>query len=167
MTVAFRLAEFLVGQHTTDLPQQALDHAAMLIASTIASAACGKSLKSARIIRELARGTWRKRRCHAVVAGPKLPIADAAQANAVMSDAAASDDSDLRNIVHAGTPLTAASLAIAEQRWSGRRRGAAAMVLGYEAAGRISEAMPRVSRARVPWLPWRDLRGRGRVEHIA
>jgi hypothetical protein len=44
MTVAFRLAEFLVEQRTTELPQQVLDHAAMLIASTIASAAYGKDL---------------------------------------------------------------------------------------------------------------------------
>ena len=33
----------------------------------------------------------------------------------VMSDAAASDDSDLRNIVHAGTTLVATSLAMAER----------------------------------------------------
>jgi hypothetical protein len=33
----------------------------------------------------------------------------------MMSDAAASDDSDLRNTVHAGTPLTAVSLAVAEK----------------------------------------------------
>ena len=39
-----------------------------------------------------------------------LPVAEAARVNAVMSDAAASDDSDLRNIVHAGTTLVATSL---------------------------------------------------------
>ena len=38
-----------------DLPPQAIDNAAMLIASTIASAAAGSQLASARIIRELAR----------------------------------------------------------------------------------------------------------------
>jgi 2-methylcitrate dehydratase PrpD len=141
MTVALRLAESLIQQ--TDLPTQAVDHAAMLIASTIASAACGKDLESSRIIRELAE----ERGGHADSAvwftGPRLPIADAAQVNAVMSDAAASDDSDLRNIVHAGTPLTAVSLAIAEQRGLGGDAVLRAMVLGYEAAGRISAAMPR------------------------
>ena len=56
-------------------------------------------------------------------AGPKLPAAEAAQVNAVMSDAAASDDSDLRNIVHCGTPLTATALALAERTGaSGERR---------------------------------------------
>ena len=143
MAVALRLAEFLVGQRTTVLPQQGLDHAAMLIASTIASAAYGKNLESSRIIRELAEE--RGGRADAVVwfTGSRLPVADAAQVNAVMSDAAASDDSDLRNIVHAGTPLTAVSLAIAEQRALGGDAVLRAMVLGYEAAGRISAAMPR------------------------
>ena len=58
-----------------------------------------------------------------------------------MSDAAASDDSDLRNIVHAGTPLTATSLAIAERNGANGEAVLTAMVCGYEAAGRISEAI--------------------------
>jgi 2-methylcitrate dehydratase PrpD len=59
----------------------------------------------------------------------------------MMSDAAASDDSDLRAIVHCGTPLTAASLAIAEREGKGGEEVLAAIVLGYEAAGRIGEAI--------------------------
>jgi 2-methylcitrate dehydratase PrpD len=55
-----------------------------------------------------------------------------------MSDAAASDDSDLRAIVHSGTPLTATALALAERLGSTGRDVLAAMVCGYEAAGRIS-----------------------------
>src|SRR5713101_9646927 len=115
MTVARSLAEFLTQVSYVDLPPQTVEHAAMLVASTIASAALGSGIVSSTIIRALARergGTpeasiW-------FDGGPKLPIADAAQVNAVMSDAAASDDSDLRAIVHCGTPLVAASLAIAE-----------------------------------------------------
>ena len=107
MTVARQLAEFLTRTTTADLPPQTLDHAAMAIASTIASAAYGTGIESARIIRTLAHD--RGGRPDAPLwfdTGAKLPAANAAQANAVMSDAAASDDSDLRNIVHAGTPLT-------------------------------------------------------------
>src|SRR4029450_7816221 len=58
-----------------------------------------------------------------------------------MLDAAASDDSDLRNIVHAGTTLVATSLAMAERTGAGGRDVLAAIVLGYEAAGRIGEAI--------------------------
>jgi 2-methylcitrate dehydratase PrpD len=142
MTVAHELAEFVTRTAPADLPDQALDHAAMLIASTIASAAFGCGLESARIIRALARE--RGGRADASIwfdAAAKLPLADAAQANAVASDAAACDDSDLRNIVHCGTPLTATSQAIAEHAGLGGEEVLAAIVLGYEAAGRIGAAI--------------------------
>jgi 2-methylcitrate dehydratase PrpD len=142
MTVSRDLAEFLTRTNAAELPAQAVDYAAMLVASTLASAALGSGIDSARIIRTLARD--RGGRADASLwfdSGAKLPLADAAQVNAVMSDAAACDDSDLRNIVHAGTPLTATSLAIAEFRGSSGEEVLAAIVLGYEAAGRIGEAI--------------------------
>ena len=149
MTVARELAEFLTETSMTNLPPQAIEHAAMLIASTLASAAMGSGLASSAIIRSLARerggiseaSLW-------FDTGPKLPAADAAQVNAVMSDAAASDDSDLRNIVHAGTTLVATTLAIAERTGAGGDQILTAIVLGYEAAGRIGEAITPGFRAR-------------------
>jgi 2-methylcitrate dehydratase PrpD len=142
MTIARSLAEFLTQISYDDLPPQTVEHAAMLIASTIASAAWGSGIASATIIRDLARehgGTpeaslW-------FDTGPRLPVAEAARVNAVMSDAAASDDSDLRNIVHAGTTLVATSLATAERTGASGRDILAAIVLGYEVAGRIGEAI--------------------------
>ncbi len=149
MSVARTLAEFLIRTSTADLPAQAIDHAAMLIASTIASAALGSHLKSSVITSDLARehgGTaeaslW-------FDPGAKLPAADAAQVNAVMSDSAASDDSDLRNIVHAGTTLVSTALAIAERTGSSGEDVLGAIVLGYEAAGRIGEAITPGFRSR-------------------
>src|SRR5947199_5008879 len=142
MTLAGELAEFLTRVGPADIPQQAVDHAAMLIASTLASAALGAGIESSLIIRDLARerggvaeaSLW-------LDAGPKLPVAEAAQVNAVMSDAAASDDSDLRNIVHAGTTLVASALAMAERTGASGQEVLAAIVLGYEASGRIGEAI--------------------------
>jgi 2-methylcitrate dehydratase PrpD len=142
MTVARQLAGFLTETKTTDLPGQTLEYASMMIASTLASAACGTGIESAQIIRGLAQE--RSGRADAAVwfdAGDKLPVSAAIQVNAVLSDAAASDDSDLRNIVHAGTPLTAAALAFAEREGANGEAVLTAMVLGYEAAGRISEAI--------------------------
>jgi hypothetical protein len=149
MTVAGELATFLTRVGPADLPPQAIDHAAMLIASTLASAALGAGIDSSTIIRDLARerggvaeaSLW-------FDAGPKLPVAEAAQVNAVMSDAAASDDSDLRNIVHAGTTLAAAGLAMAERTGANGEDVLTAIVLGYEAAGRIGEAITPGFRAR-------------------
>ena len=142
MSVARELGEFLTGVDVADLPGRAMELAAMLVASTIASAALGRGIESAAIVRALARE--KGGRGDASVwfdGGAKLPVAEAAQANAVMSDAAASDDSDLRNIVHAGTPLTATTLAIAEQKGIGGAEVLAVIVVGYEAAGRIGAAM--------------------------
>src|SRR6185503_12564361 len=74
-------------------------------------------------------------------AAEKLPVAAAARVNAVMSDAAASDDSDLRNIVHAGTTACATSLAVGEKTGASGADVLAAIVLGYEVAGRMNGAM--------------------------
>ena len=93
MTVAETLAGFLIETDYDDVPAQAIDHAAMIIASTIASAACGTDIDSAAIIRDIVRD--RGGRPDASIwfdGGPKLPLAGAARVNAMMSDAAASDD---------------------------------------------------------------------------
>ncbi len=144
MTVARTLATFLTQVTYQELPPQTVEHAAMLIASTMASAACGTGIESAAIIRDLAiehGGTPQASIWFAPASQVKLPVADAAQVNAVMSDAAASDDSDLHNIVHAGTPLVATSLATAERIGASGQDVLAAIVLGYEAAGRIGDAV--------------------------
>jgi 2-methylcitrate dehydratase PrpD len=149
MTVARQLAEFLAEASTADLPPQAMQHAAMIIASTIASAAYGTGIQSAQIIRRLAREQGGRPDASLWFdTGTKLPVAEVARANAMLSDAAASDDSDLRNIVHAGTPLTATSLAFAERIDANGEDVLTAIVLGYEAAGRISEAITPGFRSR-------------------
>ena len=142
MSIAGELARFVTSTNVTELPPLALERARMVIASTIASAAMGADIVSSRIIRELA-----KERGGAEQAtlwfdgGRRLPVGDAAQVNAVMSDAAASDDSDLRSIAHIGTIVSTTSIAMAEQTGAAGRDVLAAMVYGYEIAGRIDEAL--------------------------
>lgn len=142
MTVARTLATFLTQVSYASLPSQAVEHASMLIASTIASAAWGSGLTSAAIIRDLARESGGTPEASIWFdSGLKLPASNAARVNAVMSDAAASDDSDLRNIVHAGTTLVSTALAMAERTGASGQEVLAAIVLGYEAAGRIGAAI--------------------------
>ena len=142
MSIAQALAQFVTQTPVEELPALALERARMSIASTIASAAMGSGLESSAIIRSLA--TERGGAAEATVwfdGGTRLPVADAARVNAVMSDAAASDDSDLRNIAHIGTIISTVSIAIAERTGASGRDVLAAMVLGYEVAGRIDEAL--------------------------
>src|SRR3954471_6718955 len=142
MSTARELADFLTRITPSDLPDQAMDHAAMLIASTIASAAMGSGLESARIIKDMATSLGGSPRASVWFdGGAKLPVVAAAQVNAVMSDAAASDDSDLRTIVHCGTPLVATALAAAEHHGGSGEDVLTAIVVGYEASGRIIDAM--------------------------
>ena len=149
MSIAATLAQLITRTTYNDLPALAVDHAAMMISSTIASAAMGYNIRSSRIIRELAReqgGTpeasvW-------FDTGAKLPAVNACRVNAVTSDAAASDDSDLRTIVHFGTQLTSAALALGERNNASGKDVLTAMVLGYEAGGRILDAAAPAHRDR-------------------
>jgi 2-methylcitrate dehydratase PrpD len=141
VSIARDLAQFLANTPTEDLPPLALERARMVIASTIASAAMGKDIVSSRIVRELARERGGTAEATIWFDGRKLPVADAARVNAVMSDAAASDDSDLRSIAHIGTIVSTTSIAMAERLGVSGRDVLVAMVLGYEIAGRVDEAL--------------------------
>ena len=142
MSVARDFSKFITACRYDDIPALAIDYAAMLISSTVASAAMGFTQASSRMVRELEMqrgGTAESTLWFG--GGPKLPAIAAARVNALMSDAAASDDSDLRNITHPGTVLAATSLAMAETTGSSGKDVLAAIVLGYEVAGRINGAV--------------------------
>src|SRR5216683_2307627 len=110
MSAARDLANFLAGVTAAELPAQALDHAAMLFASTIASAAMGSGLESAAIIKDMARSLGGSPRA------------------SVWFDAGAK-------------PLVATALAAAEHHGGSGEDVLAAIVVGYELAGRIIDAM--------------------------
>ncbi len=59
----------------------------------------------------------------------------------MLSDASASDDSDLRNVAHTGTTVTSTGLAVGERTGATGQDLLCAIVAGYEAAGRIGEAL--------------------------
>ena len=137
---ALKLAQFLNKTRYNDLPPKAIDHAKMIIASTLASAATGSVIGSARILRDLAKEHGGRPESTIWFDGTKLPSHEVARVNAMLSDAAASDDSDIRNTAHEGTTLAAAGLAIAEQTGATGQDVLLATVIGYEAAGRIGDA---------------------------
>jgi len=137
---ALKLAQFLNKTTYRDLPPKAIEHAKMIIASTLASAAPGSLIGSARILRDLAKEHGGRPQSTIWFDGTKLPGHETARVNAALSDAAASDDSDIRNTAHEGTTLAAAGLAIAEQTGATGQDVLLAIVIGYEAAGRIGDA---------------------------
>lgn len=145
--VAVTMAQILNKPRYSDLPPAAVKHAKILLASTLASAAAGVSIGSARIVRELVKEQGGKSEAPLWFDGARLPVVEAARANAMLSDSAACDDSDLRNVAHTGTCLTAVGLAMAERVGASGQDVLSAMVAGYEAAGRIGEALIASSQA--------------------
>ena len=139
--LTLRLARFLGTTQFDDLPAVAVEHAKMLVASTLASAAPGSRIGSAEIVRTLAKQQGGQPEATVWYDGAKLPATQAARVNAVQSDAAASDDSDLRNVAHTGTTVVATGLAIGERTGATGRDLLGAIVTGYEAAGRVGEAL--------------------------
>lgn len=140
-TLAQVLADFAVGTRTHDIAPLALERAKMSLASTIASAAMGQDIESARIIRDVVLTEGGASQASVWFHEEKLPLAAAARINAVASDAAASDDSDLRSIAHIGTIISTAAVALGEYTGRPGRDILGAMVLGYEVAGRIDESL--------------------------
>jgi len=139
--LALALARLLNRPGFGDLSPTAIKHGKMIIASTLASAAPGSLIGSARIVRDLAKEHGGRPEATLWFDGMKLPVSEVARVNAIFSDAAASDDSDLRNVAHTGTTLVATGLAIGERTGATGRDLLSAIVTGYEAAGRIGEAL--------------------------
>ena len=141
MSIAAELAAFVSATASADLPPLALERARMSIASTVASSAVGFDISSAQAIRAIEKENGGAPQASLWFVGGKLPAASAARVNAVASDAAASDDSDLRSIAHIGSIVSTTAIAMAEKLGSSGRDVLGAMVLGYEVAGRIDEAL--------------------------
>jgi len=138
-TFARAAGRFISESRIGQFPAQAVEHGKMLIASTLASAALGSTLTSSKIVRQLEVNRGGIQSANAWFgAWESLPTVACARINALMSDAAASDDSDLRNIVHSGTPATAAALAVGQEVNACGRDIIAAIVIGYEVAGTIN-----------------------------
>ncbi|MBV8843122.1 MAG: MmgE/PrpD family protein [Bryobacterales bacterium] len=139
--LALGLARSLDRIKFGDLSPTSIKHAKMILASTLASAAPGSLIGSARIVRDLAKEQGGRAEAPIWFDGTKLPATEAARVNAMFSDAAASDDSDLRNVAHTGTSLTAVGLALGERTGATGRDLLSAIVAGYEAAGRVGDAL--------------------------
>jgi 2-methylcitrate dehydratase PrpD len=135
------LSRILTRVSFGDLPPAAIKHAKMILASTLASAASGSRIGSVVIVRDLAKEQGGKREAPVWFDGARLPVTEAARVNAMLSDSAASDDSDLRNVAHTGTCLTSVGLAIGERVGATGQDTLSAMVAGYEAAGRMGQAL--------------------------
>jgi 2-methylcitrate dehydratase PrpD len=139
--LALRLARVFHSASFADLSPTAVKHAKMILASTLASAASGTRIESARIVRNLAVEQGGAAQASVWFDTARLPLAQSVRINAMWSDAAASDDSDLRNVAHTGTLVSAVGLGVGEWKNAGASDVLTAMAVGYEAAGRFGDML--------------------------
>lgn len=137
--LALQMARVFHSARFADLPPGAVKHAKMILASTLASAASGTKLESARIVRNLAVEQGGAAQASVWFDTARLPLAQAVRINAMWSDAAASDDSDLRNVAHTGTLVSAVGLGVGEWKDASASDVLTAIAVGYEAAGRFGD----------------------------
>lgn len=137
MTISETIADFVTSTRYEDLPPLAVKHAKVIIASTIASAAMGRDIGSTDIFRSLAKERGGTEESSIWFDSAKVPVMDGTRVNAIMSDAAASDDTDLSGAGHLGTVASTAAVAMGERCGASPREVLAGIVLGYDIANRI------------------------------
>ena len=135
-----QLAEVLASTTPHDLSADTLTHAHRAVLDWFGSALAGSIEAPARMAQQIAAGLGRSDDCTMFSAG-RGSAAAAALANGVASHILELDDIHKGSTVHAAAPIVPAALAVAEREHAGGPAFLTAVVLGYEAAFRIGEAV--------------------------
>jgi 2-methylcitrate dehydratase PrpD len=138
------LAEFVAALRHEDLPPEVMRQAARVALDAIgcAVAAWTEDREKARIARDIA-AMYPAQPGAGVIgaAGLVAHPAFAALANGILVNAADNDDTHKRALLHVGSVVLPASLALAQARGLGGRSMLAAIVAGYEVAVRVGMAV--------------------------
>jgi 2-methylcitrate dehydratase PrpD len=134
------LAERLAGVRYSDLPADVIDHARRAVTDWLGSALAGSIEIPARLAQTVAAGFGASSEATIFSAG-RASAPAAAFANGVASHILELDDIHRGSTVHAAAPIVSAALAVAEREHADGGAFLAAVVLGYEAAFRIGEAV--------------------------
>lgn len=138
------MAEFVAALKPEDLPSEVMAQAARVLLDAVgcAVAAWTEDREKARIARDIA-AMYPARPGAGVIgaAGVSAQPAFAALANGILINAADNDDTHKRALLHVGSVVVPAALALAETRGLSGRRMLAALVAGYEVAVRVGMAV--------------------------
>lgn len=138
------LAEFVAALRPEDLPPEVMAQAARVALDAIgcAVAAWTEDREKARIARDIA-AMYPARPGAGVIgaAGLSAQPAFAALANGILVNAADNDDTHKRALLHVGSVVLPASLALAQARALTGRQMLAALIAGYEVAARVGMAV--------------------------
>ena len=132
------LAEFLANPPS--IPESVLEDAQRSVLDGLGSLLAGSLEPQARIVQDLVRDLGRADDATVFSAG-RASAAGAALANGVATHILELDDIHKGSTIHGAAPIIPAALAVAEREHQGGAAFLRAVVLGYEAALRIGEAV--------------------------
>jgi 2-methylcitrate dehydratase PrpD len=138
--VTRELAECLARTRWDDLSPATVEHARRAVLDWLGSALAGALEPPARMARRVARGLGASTEATLFAAG-RGSAAAAALANGVASHILELDDVHKGSTLHPAAPVIPAALAVAEREHRDGRAFLLAVVLGYDAALRIGEAV--------------------------
>ncbi|HEY4218634.1 MAG TPA: MmgE/PrpD family protein [Gemmatimonadaceae bacterium] len=138
--VSRRLAEVLAAARYEDLDATVLNHARRSILDWLGSALAGSFERPARLARTVATGLGSSDEA-TVFGAARASAAVAALANGVASHILELDDVHKGSTLHAGAPVIPAALAVAEREHASGKAFTLAVVVGYDAALRVGEAV--------------------------
>jgi 2-methylcitrate dehydratase PrpD len=138
------LAEFVAALKPETLPPEVMAQAARVVLDAVgcAVAAWTEDAEKARVAREIA-ALYPASPGAGVIGAPGLSAqpAFAALANGILVNAADNDDTHKRALLHVGSVVVPAALALAQTRGLTGRAMLAALVAGYEVAVRVGMAV--------------------------
>lgn len=138
--VSRRLAHVMAATTSADLSAEVMAHAQRAVLDWLGSVMAGSLEPPARMAQRVATALGRSNEAM-MFAGGRASAAGAAFANGVASHILELDDIHKGSTVHAAAPIIPAALAVAEREHATGRAFLTAVVLGYEAAFRIGEAV--------------------------
>jgi 2-methylcitrate dehydratase PrpD len=138
--VTRQLAQVLSRSRYSDLPEQVKIDARRSVLDWLGSALAGSREAPAQMVRSVVAGFGCSDQA-TVFNGGRASAAGAALANGVASHILELDDVHKGSTLHAGAPIIPAALAVAEREHGTGEDFLLAVILGYEAALRIGEAV--------------------------
>jgi 2-methylcitrate dehydratase PrpD len=135
-----QLADFLFAARWENLPPDIVEDARRSVLDWLGSALAGALEPPARMAQDIAAGFGRSREATIFAAG-RASAAAAAFANGVASHILELDDVHKGSTLHPAAPIIPAALAVAEREHASGRAFLLAVVLGYDTALRIGEAV--------------------------
>ena len=134
------LAAFAASLRFEEIPANALHAGKRLVQDTLGCVVAGYDMPSSRIVREVKAASGGAPEATVLVTGTLVPVATATYVNAHAGNAIDADDT-LHYKAHIAAALVPPALAMAERQGSSARDFLAAVIAGYEVAGRIAMSL--------------------------